>query len=852
MGVFSVKRAVMPGWWLKMGALLACTSLGCAGGSEQGTREPFMRIVSPQASDVLSGGVPLQLEYELPPGVQSIELGVDDQSVPLRSLTGAFTLQSANYPDGTHTLSARVTDDRQQVWQDAVVVSFDNPDHRLEANEFSAAEYRAGDQVQLSLKYSEDVQVQADFSALDAAFAPGSVALQPSGPGEYAASYQLSSNRVAEDGEHSVVVTATADNGDQTRDELLVTLKNTPDIPVEVDGAIFVPGPPPQIEKAVPQGLRVSEVSGDPNLITGGGTDLLVAWEQPAEAPVTQVQLSAPGFGGYYALPIDPQPGATGQVTLPVKLPALKPGFSGGELQLLASVVNAAGSVSGAPKAANVIPVGGGGLQLTLEWNSAADMDLSVITPAKNLLDFETPMVDGGALDLDSNAICMSNNVNKENISWPPGTEPQGSYEVRVNLFDACSAAQATWKITAKYCGKVETFTGSSSAADADDTGTGQAVKTLTVNCDHVVQGAVTYAKKKAAAPTQAATGTSFVKVSAAPVRAVTEATPPITLAQGVTDRDGNYKLQFSNPSNADWHVEVDASWVEPGGTAVRALVVEPGRSDPYRFKSPVILASAPKSQTQNLRIRVQDQSGAFNIRDIVRRGFEWVATNAGAPKAKSLPQLPAEWKAGVTPAAGTSNYNAGKFFVLGSAADSDEFDDPVLAHEFQHFVVETLTRSGPGGTHSGRVAPAIAYDEGIATAFGLDVLKLSVFRDETAAGVSTDDIENLATGFTGTAGNTRSGNVNEFLIAAFLHDMLDPSNEPQDKLQDRANTFWTEFDWMAGSSFVDRDSNGADLVDFIDGYSSRTQGGQDGALKCLADQLKFPYDFVTGTACPP
>ena len=75
--------------------LLALAAAGCGGDSSSGDApggpptaplEPFVRIVSPVDGDVVSGSVPVEFEVQLPEDALSVELGVDGQLLPLRTL----------------------------------------------------------------------------------------------------------------------------------------------------------------------------------------------------------------------------------------------------------------------------------------------------------------------------------------------------------------------------------------------------------------------------------------------------------------------------------------------------------------------------------------------------------------------------------------------------------------------------------------------------------------------------------------------------------------------------------------------------------------------------------------------
>jgi hypothetical protein len=123
-----------------------------------------------------------------------------------------------------------------------------------------------------------------------------------------------------------------------------------------------------------------------------------------------------------------------------------------------------------------VLNGGGGGLQYTLRFGQSVDLDLHVVEPA--MADggvcevfwgapnrASNPSMCGGvsSLDLDSNAACMLDNVNIENIIFP-SSRPRplpGVYIARVNLFAKCNATTPIpWELEVRagaarrfYCG---------------------------------------------------------------------------------------------------------------------------------------------------------------------------------------------------------------------------------------------------------------------------------------------------------------------------------------------------------------------------------------------------------------
>ena len=82
-----------------------------------------------------------------------------------------------------------------------------------------------------------------------------------------------------------------------------------------------------------------------------------------------------------------------------------------------------------------------GDVQVTLRWNTNDDLDLIVVDPAGDIVDFGSPTSpSGGQLDVDANGFCQTQNFAPvENIFWPTGGAPDGAYLAYVALAIPCS-----------------------------------------------------------------------------------------------------------------------------------------------------------------------------------------------------------------------------------------------------------------------------------------------------------------------------------------------------------------------------------------------------------------------------
>jgi hypothetical protein len=101
------------------------------------------------------------------------------------------------------------------------------------------------------------------------------------------------------------------------------------------------------------------------------------------------------------------------------------------------------------------IELGTGDVQVTLRWASSADIDLHVTEPDGTEIWYgdKGPTSTGGQLDVDSNVGCEQE-ASVENVFWPVGQAPSGTYTVEVNGYqvDGCGSGQYT--VTAKVRGE--------------------------------------------------------------------------------------------------------------------------------------------------------------------------------------------------------------------------------------------------------------------------------------------------------------------------------------------------------------------------------------------------------------
>ena len=94
-----------------------------------------------------------------------------------------------------------------------------------------------------------------------------------------------------------------------------------------------------------------------------------------------------------------------------------------------------------------------GNIQITLAWNSGADLDLYVRDPGGETLSYShTRASSGGHLDQDARGQCNPNQANNtiENVYWDQQNPPNGVYNVQVHYWagSSCSTSSGPTNMT--------------------------------------------------------------------------------------------------------------------------------------------------------------------------------------------------------------------------------------------------------------------------------------------------------------------------------------------------------------------------------------------------------------------
>ena len=230
-------------------------------------------------------------------------------------------------------------------------------------------------------------------------------------------------------------------------------------------------------------GPRIT-VTGNQRVINGG----TLAVSVNADAPFDTIYMFVGGrtlglvgeFGGgiegYYEIRLPSARTSTSVLlTFPQQIPLE-------QFDLQFAAASPSGSVGPySTLSTQVMQVGTGDIQVTLSWDTDADVDLHVVAPGGEEIYYgRRQSSTGGELDLDSNAGCRADGVRNENITWPVGRAPRGRYTVRVDYWSSCGATRTNYTVLVNNGGSVQVVTGNfTGAGDRGGAGSGSTIATF-------------------------------------------------------------------------------------------------------------------------------------------------------------------------------------------------------------------------------------------------------------------------------------------------------------------------------------------------------------------------------------
>jgi hypothetical protein len=297
--------------------------------------------------------------------------------------------------------------------------------------------------------------------------------------------------------------------------------------------------------------------------------------------------------------------------------------------------------------------------------------------------------------------------------------------------------------------------------------------------------------------------GLNYANTSAQPIReAVVELIQSGggTLATTTTDSNGNYSL--TAPANTSVFVRVQAQSRKTTTPARNIRVQNNTNGNALYVLDSAVFNSGTTNQTKDLfagsgwgGTNYTGIRGAapFAILDTLLAAARFVVDNGNATL--DLPGLDVFWSPQNNSSSGdvtlgqieSTLYTTGStggpaagIYVLGDEnVDTDEYDQHVLAHEFQHFLEDTISRTeSPGGPHSpnDRLDLRVAFSEGFANAFSAMVLNDPLYSDSLGSQQSRRFSFSMESNATSPAGW-----YNEASIQSVTWDLYDAATDGSD-----------------------------------------------------------------------
>lgn len=290
------------------------------------------------------------------------------------------------------------------------------------------------------------------------------------------------------------------------------------------------------------------------------------------------------------------------------------------------------------------------------------------------------------------------------------------------------------------------TYTLTVTGAAGTTPATAQATVTVGGASTRTVTGLVTYDFVPATYSVATKVGTlNFAGATQRPVRngIVAVMNGSTVLVTGVTDETGHYSLTFTPPGSGTLQVVAMASCATP------SIIVQDNTSGGAAYGIVATLGSS--ATTLDLRATHGWTGSSYNAATRLAAPFAVLDSMYTAARAvlavrpsAAFPQLKVNWSPNNAPESGdktlgqigTSHFSPAdnQIYILGKdGADTDEFDNHVIVHEWGHYFERNLSRSdGPGGPHgNGDVLdPRLAFGEGYGTALAAMLLGDPMYVD--------------------------------------------------------------------------------------------------------------------------
>jgi hypothetical protein len=240
--------------------------------------------------------------------------------------------------------------------------------------------------------------------------------------------------------------------------------------PLFVYGATFIAGPlpgSPPLDGGMPATPEVTAINAANAVLHLGQAGVPLSGDVTDDATAVAVRFPEAGTGYWLFVPGPPDgtsPGALSWSTTmdvgytaplgvqPLRFAAVNAAGASGMQHDLPVCVDAVIPDNLNACAAGIAPPAA---VLSLAWDTPVDLDLELVTPSGVVVSpthpstsaSSTPGPDDGVLDRDSDADCVPDHVNREDIVWQHAPAP-GQYLAYANLFSACGQPSVRFTLT--------------------------------------------------------------------------------------------------------------------------------------------------------------------------------------------------------------------------------------------------------------------------------------------------------------------------------------------------------------------------------------------------------------------
>ena len=296
-------------------------------------------------------------------------------------------------------------------------------------------------------------------------------------------------------------------------------------------------------------------------------------------------------------------------------------------------------------------------------------------------------------------------------------------------------------------------------------------------------------------------------------------------LVVGSTTGEGTYELTFSNSGVAGVYISVLAA------DADNRVSVENGSGAVYAIRSTTIDDSTDGPFVADLTATMEDAGGVFNILDVFLEGASFTQTLAG----DFPPPVTAIWSPGSCDGTYFDPLGHSIRILGGCEADSDEYDDTVLLHEYAHFLTDQYSRDdSPGGIHfldDNSQDIRLSWSEGWGNFFPAAVRGDPLYVDTVGnvAGIAFE-IEELTSPMTELSllGELAVYTTNEVSVAAMLWDIFDESPQEAPGGEEDGVSVGMEPIWDVFLNYLPCETcniSNVSFEDFWDGWMNRGHG---------------------------